>query len=222
MSSVANNIKRFLEEIPDNVQLIPISKTKPDEMIMDAWNSGYKIFGENKVQELCRKYEELPKDINWHMVGHLQSNKVKYIAPFVHLIHAVDSYKLLKIINREAIKAGRTIDVLFQLHIASEETKFGLSADELYSLFDTNEFQDIKNVRIKGVMGMATLTSDELVVGKEFGRLYKIYSEIKDRYFRDMDYFSEVSMGMSSDYKIAIREGSTMIRIGSAIFGYRN
>lgn len=221
MGLISDNIQSFLGKIPENVQLIPISKTKPNELILDAWESGFKVFGENKVQELTRKYEELPKDIQWHMVGHLQSNKMKYIAPFVHLVHGIDSFKLIKIMEKEAKKAGRIMNGLFQLHIASEETKFGFSQDEIFEILDSGEFAEMEHVRMTGVMGMATLTNDENAIRKEFKELYRIYRNIKSGYFQNDENFKEISMGMSGDYKIAIEEGSTMIRIGSAIFGER-
>ncbi len=222
MGLISDNIQSFLEKIPENVQLIPISKTKPNDMILDARQHGFKVFGENKVQELVRKYEELPKDIQWHMVGHLQSNKMKYIAPFVHLLHGVDSFKLIKIMNKEAKKAGRILNGLFQLHIASEETKFGFSPDEIFGILDSREYAEIENVRMIGVMGMATLTNDEKVVSKEFKELYSTYRDLKSRYFQNDESFKEISMGMSGDFEIAIKEGSSMIRIGSAIFGERH
>ncbi len=221
MGLISDNIQSFLEKIPENVQLIPISKTKPNDMILDAWQNGFKVFGENKVQELARKYEELPKDIQWHMVGHLQSNKIKYIAPFVHLVHGIDSFKLIKIMDKEAKKAGRILNGLFQLHIASEETKFGFSQDEIFEILDSREYAEIENVRMIGVMGMATLTNAESIISKEFKELYDIYLNLKSRYFQNNEDFKEVSMGMSGDYEIAIDEGSSMIRIGSAIFGER-
>jgi len=221
MGLISDNIQSFLEKIPENVQLIPISKTKPNDMILDAWQNGFKVFGENKVQELVRKYEELPKDIQWHMVGHLQSNKMKYIAPFVHLLHGVDSFKLIKIMDKEAKKAGRILNGLFQLHIASEETKFGFSRDEIFEILDSREYAEIENVRMIGVMGMATLTNDDSIISKEFKELYSTYLNLKSRYFQNDENFKEVSMGMSGDFKIAIEEGSSMIRIGSAIFGER-
>lgn len=221
MGLISDNIQSFLGKIPENVQLIPISKTKPNELILDAWESGFKVFGENKVQELTRKYEELPKDIQWHMVGHLQSNKMKYIASFVHLVHGIDSFKLIKIMEKEAKKAGRIMNGLFQLHIASEETKFGFSQDEIFEILDSGEFAEMEHVRMTGVMGMATLTNDENAIRKEFKELYRIYRNIKSGYFQNDENFKEISMGMSGDYKIAIEEGSTMIRIGSAIFGER-
>ncbi len=221
MGLISDNIQSFLEKIPENVQLIPISKTKPNSMILDVWQNGFKVFGENKVQELAQKYEELPKDIQWHMVGHLQSNKMKYIAPFVHLLHGVDSFKLIKIMDKEAKKAGRILNGLFQLHIASEETKFGFSQDEIFEILDSKEYAEIENVKMIGVMGMATFTNDDKLISKEFKDLYSIYLNLKTRYFQDDENFKEISMGMSGDFKIAIEEGSSMIRIGSAIFGER-
>ena len=222
MGLISDNIQSFLEKIPEDVQLIPISKTKPNDMILDAWQNGFKVFGENKVQELVGKYEELPKDIQWHMVGHLQSNKMKYIAPFVHLLHGVDSFKLIKIMDKEAKKAGRILNGLFQLHIASEETKFGFSPDEIFEILDSREYAEIENVRMIGVMGMATLTNDEKIISKEFKELYSTYKDLKSRYFKNDKSFKEISMGMSGDFEIAIKEGSSMIRIGSAIFGERH
>jgi pyridoxal phosphate enzyme (YggS family) len=222
MVNVSENIKKILAEIPPEVKLIPISKTKPEEMILSAWEKGFKIFGENKVQDLVRKYENLPKNIEWHMVGHMQSNKVKYIAPFVYLIHGVDSFKLLKVINKEALKAGRILNVLFQIHIAREETKFGFNDDEVRSILDSDAFWELKNINIKGLMGMATNTSDVQQVREEFRELKKFQEELKSSYFSAEKDFIEVSMGMSGDYKIAVEEGSTMIRVGSLIFGPRN
>lgn len=221
MSQVADKINKLLNEIPPHVKLIPISKTKPENTILEAYNSGFKIFGENKVQELARKHESLPGDIEWHMVGHLQSNKVKYLAPFIHLLHGIDSFKLLKVVNKEGEKIGRVINVLLQLHIATEETKFGLSEEEVFQIFDSEEFKLLENVKVIGVMGMATYTSDEGLIRKEFKGLSRFYEKIKSEYFIDNKDFKEISMGMSSDYKIAIEEGSTMIRIGSLIFGSR-
>ena len=204
MGLISDNILNFLEEIPENVQLIPISKTKPNELILDAWESGFKVFGENKVQELVRKYEELPGDIHWHMVGHLQSNKMKYIAPFVHLVHGVDSFKLLKLMEKEAKKAGRILDGLFQLHIASEETKFGFSQDEIFEILDSREYAEMEHVRMTGVMGMATLTNDEITIRKEFKELFHSFLNIKSRAFQNDENFKEVSKGMSGDYEISI------------------
>lgn len=222
MNNVSENIQKLLEEIPSHINLIPISKTKPEEIILEAYNSGFKIFGENKVQEIVRKHENLPVDIEWHMVGHMQTNKVKYLAPFIHLVHGIDSLKLLKIVNKEAVKAGRTINTLLQIHIASEETKFGFSKEEVYSLLDSADFRILHNVKIMGVMGMATYTSDQSQIRKEFQGLFKFFERVKTEYFLEDSDFKEISMGMSADYKIAIDEGSTMIRIGSLIFGNRN
>ncbi len=222
MVNVSENIRKILAEIPSGVKLIPISKTKPEEMILSARDDGFKTFGENKVQDLVRKYESLPKDIEWHMVGHMQSNKVKYLAPFVYLIHGVDSFKLLKVMNKEALKAGRILNGLLQIHIAREQTKFGFSEDEVRSILDSDDFWGLKNINILGLMGMATNTPDIRQVRNEFRRLKKFQEELKKSYFPDNKYFNEVSMGMSGDYKIAIEEGSTMIRVGSLIFGPRN
>ena len=222
MNNVSENIQKLLEAIPSHINLIPISKTKPEEIILEAYNSGFKVFGENKVQEIVRKHESLPTDIEWHMVGHMQTNKVKYLAPFIHLVHGIDSLKLLKIVNKEAVKAGRTINTLLQIHIASEETKFGFSKDEVYSLLDSADFRILHNVKIMGVMGMATYTSDQIQIRKEFQSLFKFFERVKTEYFLEDSDFKEISMGMSADYKIAIDEGSTMIRIGSLIFGNRN
>ncbi len=222
MNNVSENIQKLLEDIPSQIKLIPISKTKPEEIILEAYNSGFKIFGENKVQEIVRKHENLPADIEWHMVGHMQTNKVKYLAPFIHLVHGIDSLKLLKIVNKEAVKVGRTINTLLQIHIASEETKFGFSKDEVYRLLDSADFRTLNNVKIMGVMGMATYTSDQSQIRKEFQGLFKFFEWMKVEYFSEDTDFKEISMGMSADYKIAIDEGSTMVRIGSLIFGNRN
>ncbi len=217
-----SSIKEFLDTVPKNVKLVAVSKTKPNEEIMAVYNTGHKIFGENRVQELIGKYEQLPKDIEWHLVGHLQSNKVKYLAKFVHLIHSIDSLKLLVTVNQEAIKAGRVIDVLLQVYIAKEETKFGLEKHELTDILDSDEFKSLENVRIRGLMGIATYTDDTVRVREEFRQLKEIFEFCKEHYFGDKNFFSELSMGMSGDYQIAIEEGTTIIRIGSLIFGERN
>ncbi len=220
--SVAQNIKYFIEnEIPSNVKLIAVSKTKPVETILEAYQSGHKIFGENKVQELVDKYEKLPKDIEWHMIGHMQSNKVKYIAPFVKLIHGVDSFKLLKIINKEGEKNNRVIDCLLQFHIAKEETKFGLDLVEVQDFMESEKLKGFKNINVVGVMGMATFTENEEQIRSEFKELVYIFNQLKSNYFSE-ESFKEISMGMSGDYKIAIEEGATMVRIGSLLFGARN
>lgn len=205
-----------------SVTLVAVSKTKPAEDIMKLYQSGQRIFGENKVQEMVSKYEVLPKDIQWHQIGHLQKNKVKYIAPFVAMIHAVDSFELLKVINKEAAKNSRTIDVLLQFHIATEETKFGLNKDEAFQLLTVLEKEPLPNVRICGVMGMASFTEDTNLIRSEFRSLKEIFTYLKSRFFMENPFFKEISMGMSGDYKIAIEEGSTMVRIGSAIFGDRH
>lgn len=199
-----------------------MSKTKPEELILEAYNVGQRVFGENKVQDLAEKYEHLPKDIIWHMIGHLQTNKVKYIAPFVSLIHAVDSFKLLKTINKEAVKNNRIIDCLFQIYIAKEETKFGLDKEELLDILNSDEYKQLKNIRIVGLMGMSTNTPDMDIVKNEFAGLKSLLNELKQSHFISEDSFKEISMGMSGDYKIAVEQGSTMVRIGSSIFGARN
>lgn len=220
--SVSENIKHFLsKEIPSNVKLIAVSKTKPIQLIEEAYTSGHRIYGENKAQELAEKYNALPKDIEWHMIGHMQSNKVKYIAPFVSLIHGVDSFKLLEVINKEAEKNNRVINCLLQFHIASEETKFGLDLEEVNTFLNSEGFELLKNVKICGVMGMATFTENEDIIRSEFKELVYIFNELKNRNFFSDD-FKEISMGMSGDYKIAIEEGATMVRVGSLLFGARN
>ena len=218
--AITENLSKIKSELPSNVKLIAVSKTKPETDIIEAYNTGHKIFGENKVQELVDKYQHLPKDIEWHFIGHLQTNKVKYIAPFVNLIHAVDSLKLLKEINKQAIKNNRIIDCLLQFHIADEEAKFGFLKNEVINLLQSDDFQKLTNIRILGVMGMATYTDDENQIHSEFAKLKSYFEEIKEKYITQ-NYFSEISMGMSADYNIAIEEGSTMIRLGSSIFGIR-
>ncbi|HBF88787.1 MAG TPA: YggS family pyridoxal phosphate-dependent enzyme [Bacteroidales bacterium] len=222
MNSIANNIKKYIENIPSSVKLVAVSKTQSTDKILQAYEVGQKVFGENKVQELIQKHEELPKDIQWHYIGHLQTNKVKYIAPFISLIHSVDSLKLLKEINNEAIKSNRTIDCLLQLYIANEETKFGLSEQEIEDILKSEPFKNLTNIRIIGLMGMATFTENGNQIKNEFSYLAKVFEKIKTTYFNDKNYFTELSMGMSGDYQIAIECGSTMIRIGTDIFGNRN
>jgi len=218
-------IKAHLEEIrsslPARTVLIAVSKTHPIERIREAYEAGQRDFGENKVQELVEKYEALPKDIRWHMIGHLQSNKVKYIAPFVHLIHGVDSFNLLKEINKQGIKNERQISCLLQFHIAQEDTKFGLSLEEAKALLAGPEFSLLSHVRICGVMGMATFTENTAQIRQEFQNLHAIYQLLKSSYFSSNAEFKEISMGMSDDYPIAMEEGSTLIRVGSKIFGKR-
>ena len=214
-----NQIQRQLRTTP--AKLIAVSKTKPDSAILSLYNNGQKAFGENKVKELATKYEQLPKDIEWHFIGHLQTNKVKYIASFVKCIHSIDSLKLLTEVNKQTEKNGRIVDCLLQLYIAEEETKFGLDEIEARQLLESPEFQSFENVRITGVMGMATFTEDTLQVRKEFKHLKSIFDHLKSDYFSDQDYFIEISMGMSGDYEIAVEEGSTMVRIGTLLFGER-
>ncbi len=217
-----NDIKSFLNSVPREVKVVAVSKTKPVEDILTVYNTGHKIFGENRVQELTGKSEILPHDIEWHLIGHLQSNKVKYIAHFVHLIHSVDSMKLLATINQEAKKANRLIDVLFQVYIAREETKFGLDKQELLDILSSPEIKTLENVRIRGLMGIATYTDDMSQIRSEFRTLKEIFVFCKQTFFSKSDLFSELSMGMSGDYKIAIEEGATIIRVGSLLFGERN
>jgi len=210
---IASNLKATQNSLPKEVTLVAISKTKPNTAILEAYLAGQRVFGENKVQELAQKAEELPKDIAWHMIGHLQTNKVKFIAPFVSLIHAVDSLKLLKEINKRAEQNNRIIDCLLQVHIATESSKFGFGIEEVKSaLNQTKEFQ---NIKIVGLMGMATFTDDTQQVAQEFKNLKTVFDSIKN------DHITTLSMGMSGDYNLAIEQGSTMIRVGSAIFGHR-
>jgi len=201
--------------------LVAVSKTKPIDEILQVYEAGQRVFGENKVQELAEKFNELPKDIEWHMIGHLQRNKVKYMAPFVHLIHAVDSVKLAQEINKEALKNNRIIPILLQIYIADESSKFGFEYETLLKALSENELQQLSNISIQGVMGMATFTEDESQIRREFNALKKHFDFLKANYFSDTAEFKEISMGMSGDYKIALEEGSTMIRVGSAIFGSR-
>lgn len=220
--NITHNLKNIKKKLPDHVNLVAVSKTKPADAILEAYHSEQFDFGENKVQELVYKYETLPKDIRWHMIGHLQTNKVKYIASFVYLIHSVDSIRLLRAIDSEAEKNNRVINILFQLKIASEDTKFGLSKQQLIDLLELDEFKKFEHIKVLGLMGMATFTDEIHTIKSEFGYLKKTFEEIKSRYFNDDPEFSEISMGMSDDYLIAIEEGSTLVRVGSNIFGERN
>ncbi|MCH2082556.1 MAG: YggS family pyridoxal phosphate-dependent enzyme [Saprospiraceae bacterium] len=204
-----------------NTNLVAVSKTKPQSAILKLYEEGQRDFGENRVQELVDKQEALPKDIKWHMIGHLQSNKVKYIAPFIHLIHSVDSPKILKEINKQAAKNDRIIDCLLQFHIAEEDTKYGFDSDEALAFLKSPAFQSLQNIRIVGVMGMATFTKDENQVRNEFRSLKAIFDLLKKTCFEQVNSFKEISMGMSGDYNIAMEEGSTMVRIGSLLFGAR-
>jgi pyridoxal phosphate enzyme (YggS family) len=218
---ISENLRNIQGSIPSHVTLVAVSKTKPVVALMEVYNAGQRVFGENKVQEMCEKYDVMPKDIQWHLIGHLQTNKVKYLAPFVALIHSVDSFKLIEEINKQALKNNRVIDCLLQFHIAQEETKFGLSENEAFELITSNEFKLMKNVRIVGVMGMASFTEDNESVRNEFQSLKKIFTNLKNKFFSKEDCFKEISMGMSGDYLLAIEEGSTMVRVGSSIFGAR-
>ena len=213
--SVKNNLLSIKEGINSNVCLVAVSKTKPKELILEAYESGHTVFGENKVQELVDKHEALPKDIKWHMIGHLQTNKVKYIAPFINLIHSIDSIKLIKEINKKAKSNDRVIDCLIQVHIAKEDSKFGIPLSEVDDFYI--KCQEYENVRIKGLMGMATFTENTTIVSEEFKSLKKVYDKMKSNY----PTIDILSCGMSGDYNIAIEQGSNMIRIGSTIFGGR-
>lgn len=215
---ISENIKKYKEELGDNVTLVAISKTKPNSDLLEAYEAGQRVFGENKIQEMTEKWEALPKDIQWHMVGHVQRNKVKYMAPFVSLIHAVDSLKLLKEIDKEAKKNERVISCLLQIKIAEEDSKFGLDAEEAKEILASEEFSALKNIEVKGLMGMATFSDDEAKVKGEFDYLKSVYEDFK----KDHPNFEVLSMGMSGDYKLALTCGSNMVRIGSAIFGERN
>ncbi len=220
--NIPEQIEAIKRELPPHVKLVAVTKTHPVDTIMQAYSTGHKIFGENKVQELVSKYDLMPKDVEWHLIGHLQTNKVKYIAPFVSLIHSVDSLKLLSVIDKEAQKCNRIIDCLLQVYIASEETKFGLSADELHELLQSPELEQLQNVRVCGLMGMATFTDNMQQVRMEFRFLKNLFDEVKLRYFSAKPWFKDLSMGMSNDYRIAVEEGSTMVRIGTNIFGHRS
>ncbi len=218
---IEKNIAEIKQTLPEGVKLVAVSKKKSSEIIMQAYNAGHKIFGENKAQELIQKQEELPNDIEWHFIGHLQTNKAKYLAPFVSMIHGIDSLKILKTVNKEAQKSNRIIPCLLQFHIAEESTKFGLSEEEAHEILDSSEYKTLRNVSIVGVMGMATFTDDEEQVRNEFRFLKKIFDKLKKEYFPRKKGFKEISMGMSDDYSIAVEEGSTIVRIGSKIFGSR-
>jgi pyridoxal phosphate enzyme (YggS family) len=215
--AIKNNLLKIKDTLPEQAILVAVSKTKPVSDLMEAYEAGQRIFGENKIQEMAEKWEQMPKDIQWHMIGHVQTNKVKFMAPFVSLIHGVDSLKLLQEINKQALKSNKIIDCLLQIHIAEEETKFGLDEEELAALLASNELQELKNIRIAGLMGMATFTDDTDQVKKEFTHLKSIFDKSKIKHSQ----FNILSMGMSGDYQLAIECGSTMIRIGSSIFGAR-
>ena len=217
MNFIKQNLEKISAELSNKIVLVAVSKTKPIQDLKDAYEAGQRVFGENKIQEMVTKYEALPKDIQWHMIGHLQRNKVKYMAHFVDLIHGVDSLKTLKEINKQALKHNRIINCLIQVRIAKEETKFGLSYEEVLNILNSDELKTFKNVKITGLMGMATFTKDETIIEKEFSKLNSFFESNQTKYNLET-----LSMGMSGDYKIGIRNGSTMIRVGSSIFGARN
>ena len=219
---IKENLNIVRATVPSNVTLIAVSKTKPVSDLQEAYDAGQRVFGENKALEMRDKHQVLPDDIQWHFIGHLQTNKIKYIAPFVTLIHAIDSLSLLEAVNKEAAKNNRVIDCLLQFHIAQEETKFGLDIEEAKLLLESESFKNLKNINICGVMGMATFTDNAAQVRNEFKNLKNIFETLKENYFKDNASFKEISMGMSDDYPIAIEEGATMVRVGSKIFGARN
>lgn len=219
LMNISENIALHAKELPAGVKMVAVSKMMPVAKIMDAYQAGQRLFGENKAQEIISKQPLLPNDISWHFIGHLQTNKVKYIVPFVEMIESVDSLKLLKEINKEAVKCNRIINCLLQFHIATEETKYGLDLPESEALLEHPEFLGLKNVQVCGVMGMASFSDDESLVRKEFRRLREVFLHLKEKYFSNDEGFREISMGMTGDYRIAVEEGSTMIRIGTGIFG---
>ena len=214
--------KQIVETIPTHVQLVAVSKLKPASEVMAAYELGQRHFGENWAQELKEKHEQLPKDIHWHFIGHLQTNKIKYIIPYVHLIHSIDSFHLLQEVDRQAARHGRVVGCLLQFHVATEETKFGFSMEECLQMLQSPEFSTLHNIEICGVMGMASLTDNNDQIHREFRTLHSYFERLKKEYFADSASFKEISMGMTEDYPIAIEEGSTMIRVGSAIFGARD
>ena len=219
--SVAENLNKIKSTLPAGVRLVAVSKTKPESDIMEAYNAGHRIFGENHAQEMKQKHADLPADIEWHFIGHLQTNKIKYIVDYVKLIHSIDSASLLQAVNKEAAKHGVVVDCLLQFFIATEETKFGMSIDEARQLLESDEFKAMQNIRICGVMGIGSLTDDKGQTNREFAHLKQIYDTLKADYFAANDEFKEISMGMSGDYQLAIAHGSTMVRVGSSIFGQR-
>lgn len=221
MTAIRDNFLKIKSQIPEHVKIVVVTKSRTVEEILEVYHCGHRIFGENKAQELLAKSNFLPPDIQWHFIGHLQTNKVKYLVPFVTMIHSIDSQKLLLEVNRLASKAGRVIPCLLQFHIASEETKFGFAESEALELLQSGLINSLSHIKICGVMGMATLTDDQNLIRREFARLREIFLRLKSSFFSNQDDFSEISMGMSNDYQIAIEEGSTMIRLGTAIFGER-
>lgn len=218
---IQTNIKEILTELPSGVRLVAVSKFHSNECIEAAYQAGQRIFGESKVQELTEKYRTLPKDIEWHFIGHLQTNKVKYIAPFISMIHAVDSFKLLEEINKQASKVNRIIPCLLEIHIAQEESKYGFTFESCREMLQEGAWKNLKNISINGVMGMATNTEDSDEIRKEFKQLHDFFTELKQTYFPNKAQFCEISMGMSHDYPLAIEAGSTLVRVGSKIFGDR-
>ncbi len=219
--SIADNIHHIRQELPAKVSLVVVTKMQTVADIQEAYDSGHRVFGENKVQELTTKQQQLPADIEWHLLGHLQTNKVKYVAPFVALIHSVDSLKLLQELEKEAQKVGRVIDCLLEFYIAQEESKFGLAWDEALDILQSKEYEALRHVRICGVMGMASFVEDERIIRKEFKTLVGYFLDLQQKFFAQAPSFHIISMGMSGDYPLAVEEGSTMVRIGSAIFGAR-
>lgn len=220
--SIADNLKQVLAELPSGVRLVAVSKFHPNEAIEEAYHAGQRIFGESKVQEMTAKYESLPKDIEWHFIGHLQTNKIKYMIPYVSMIHGIDTYKLLAEVNKQAGKAGRIVNCLLQIHVAQEETKFGFSPEECREMLEGGEWKQLTHVRICGMMGMASNTEDTEQIKCEFRLLNSLFQEFKATWFADSEAFTELSMGMSHDYHEAIASGSTLVRVGSKIFGERN
>lgn len=220
--SIADNLKQVLAELPSGVRLVAVSKFHPNEAIEEAYHAGQRIFGESKVQEMTAKYESLPKDIEWHFIGHLQTNKIKYMIPYVSMIHGIDTYKLLAEVNKQAGKAGRIVNCLLQIHVAQEETKFGFSPEECREMLEGGEWKQLTHVRICGMMGMASNTEDTEQIKSEFRLLNSLFQEFKATWFADSEAFTELSMGMSHDYHEAIASGSTLVRVGSKIFGERN
>jgi pyridoxal phosphate enzyme (YggS family) len=219
--NIAERISRLKNELPENVRLLAVSKFQPETVIMEAYRAGQRIFGENRVQELLLKYQNLPKDIEWHFIGHLQANKVKFIAPFIHTIQSIDSLKLAESVNKEAEKCKRKIRVLLQIHIAEEEQKFGFTYTEAEYLLKNGTLRSLTYLNISGLMGMATFTDNHSQIRDEFQRIHSFFKQIKSDYFANDDSFNELSIGMSDDYLIAVEEGSTMIRVGSKLFGFR-
>lgn len=219
--SIQANLKEVLSELPTGVRLVAVSKFHPNEALEEAYAVGQRIFGESHVQEMTQKYETLPKDIEWHFIGHLQTNKIKYMIPYVAMIHGIDSYKLLAEVNKQAVKAGRTVNCLLQIHVAQEETKFGFSPEECKEMLNAGEWKELTHVRICGLMGMASNTDCIEQINWEFGLLNRLFNEIKTTWFIHSDTFCELSMGMSHDYHEAIAAGSTLVRVGSKIFGER-